>query len=460
MVWQDNGTGNDEIYLRKSSNASGNFYDPKNPPGLNIQYEGGPTVDNPKLKVEVVATGIRFPSHMAFLGNNDILFLEKNDGLVKRVVNGSIQNQSLLDVPVANGVERGMLGIAIMKGSTNPPRVYLYFTQALKDGDDVANGTVPLGNRLYRYNLVDGKLVSPKLLLDLPTLPGSAHNGGKVLVGPDGFVYLTIGDLNRSNANMSNSTITKVQNHAEGLEPDGRAGILRIPENESTASRGIIGLHHPLDKYFAYGLRNSFTIAFDPITGRLWDAENGPEYGDEINLVQPGFNSGWNKVQGIWIPKENSPGNVTHNPSGLFGFGDKGRYREPELSWYQPSPGLTSITFMNSSNLGEQYTNDLFVGDFHNGNVYHFKLDKERVHLVLPPVLADKVVNKANETESAIFARGFGGITDMQVGPDGYLYVLSIYQSGDDCDPIRHPKSLCISYNHPIGGTIFRILPR
>ena len=99
---------------------AGNFYDPKNPPGLNIQYEGGPTVDNPKLKVEVVATGIRFPSHMAFLDNNDILFLEKNDGLVKRVVNGSIQNQSLLDVPVANGVERGMLGIAIMKGSTNP----------------------------------------------------------------------------------------------------------------------------------------------------------------------------------------------------------------------------------------------------------------------------------------------------------------------------------------------------
>ena len=111
----------------------------------------------------------------------------------------------------------------------------MYFTQTLKDGDDVANGTVPLGNRLYRYNLVDGKLVNPKLLLDLPTLPGSAHNGGKVLVGPDGFVYLTIGDLNRSNANMSNSTITKVQNHAEGLEPDGRAGILRIPENESTS---------------------------------------------------------------------------------------------------------------------------------------------------------------------------------------------------------------------------------
>ena len=69
------------------------------------------------------------------------------------------------------------------------------------------------------------------------------------------------------------------------------------------ASRGIIGLHHPLDKYFAYGLRNSFTIAFDPITGRLWDAENGPEYGDEINLVQPGFNSGWNKDRAYGYPK-------------------------------------------------------------------------------------------------------------------------------------------------------------
>ena len=55
-----------------------------------------------------------------------------------------------------------------------------------------------------------------------------------------------------------------------------------------------------ISKYYAYGIRNSFGLDFDPITGKLWDTENGPTFGDEINLVEPGFNSGWNKIQGIW----------------------------------------------------------------------------------------------------------------------------------------------------------------
>jgi hypothetical protein len=80
--------------------------------------------------------------------------------------------------------------------------------------------------------------------------------------------------------------------------------------------------------------------------------------------------------------------------------------------------------------------------------------------LILKDDLADKVVNETDEANSAIFARGFGGITDMILGPDGYLYVLSIYQSGDNCDPLRHPGDPCIAYDKSVGGTIFRIIPR
>ena len=76
------------------------------------------------LKVELVATGINFPTHMAFLSNDDILVLEKNDGTVKRVTKGIIQNTSLLDVSVANGVERGMLGIATKETRTGSPLVF------------------------------------------------------------------------------------------------------------------------------------------------------------------------------------------------------------------------------------------------------------------------------------------------------------------------------------------------
>jgi glucose/arabinose dehydrogenase len=243
------------------------------------------------------------------------------------------------------------------------------------------------------------------------------------------------------------------------LSPDGRAGILRITEDGKPVGTGIIGNSHPLDKYFAYGIRNSFGMAFDPLTGILWDTENGPEYGDEINMVEPGFNSGWNKVQGIWTPIENSPGNITTDFSNLVSFNNTGKYREPELSWYQPSPGTTSLVFLNSSKLGSNYTNDMLVSDFHNGNIYNFKLSPERTSLVLSPPIADKVVNTKNETQSVIFAKGFGAITDMGIGPDGYLYVLSLYQGGADCDPIRHPNQPCIAYDKTVAGSLFRILP-
>lgn len=430
----------------------------RQPSRISTQLAGGPVVVDPNLRVELVTNQISFPSKMAFLTDNDLLVLEKNDGLVKRVLNGVVQNDSLLDVSVANGVERGMLGIAVNKTNNDLVRVFLYFTESVKDGDDVSEKKIPLGNRLYRYDLVNNKLVNPNLVLDLPSTPGSAHNGGEILLDGKGNIYLTIGDLNRSNAKNANSTITTVQNNAQGLYPDGRAGILRINE-DGKAVGSIIGNDNPLDKYFAYGVRNSFGMAFDPLTGILWDTENGPEYGDEINMVEPGFNSGWNKVQGIWTPIENSPGNITSDFTNLVSFNGTGKYSEPELSWYQPSPGLTSLIFLNSTKLGSKYTNDMFISDFHNGNIYNFKLSPNRTSLILSSPIADKIVNTKNETQSAIFANGFGAIMDMEVGPDGYLYVLSLYQGGADCDPIRRPNQACIPYDKSIGGSVFRILP-
>ena len=111
--------------------------------GVSTQFAGGPVTVDPALKVELVTGGIKFPSHMAFLGNNDLLVLEKNEGVVKRVLNGVIQNDSLLDATVANGVERGMLGIAVKKTNIGPAHVFLYFTESVKDGDDLSEGKIP-----------------------------------------------------------------------------------------------------------------------------------------------------------------------------------------------------------------------------------------------------------------------------------------------------------------------------
>ena len=132
----------------------------------------------------------------------------------------------------------------------------------------------------------------------MPSSPGPAHNGGRISIGPDNNIYFTIGNLN---VNEIKPFLTRAENLKYGRDPDGRAGILRITQDGQPVPNGsIIGDQYPLNLYYAYGIRNSFGMDFDPVTEKLWDTENGPSYGDEINLVEPGFNSGWNKVQGIW----------------------------------------------------------------------------------------------------------------------------------------------------------------
>ena len=386
---------------------------------------GGLIIHDPALKAEVVSQGLRFPTTMAFLGPNDILVLEKNNGTVQRIVNGTMLPQPLLAVNVANKNERGMLGIAIAKHneSGGPTYVFLSYTETKVKGSDICPkpnycepGHDPLGNRLYRYELVNNKLVNPKLLLDLPAVPGPGHNGGKITIGPDNNVYFTIGDVVGYRS--------KTQNFPDGPDSNGTSAIYRITQ-DGNAVKGVIGDKDPLDKYYAYGLRNSYGIDFDPVTGKLWDTENGPSFGDEINLVEPGFNSGWRKVQGFWETNGITYGKLVQNPTGLEDFGGKGKYSAPKFIWLNTS-GPTAIKFLNSEKLGKQYQNDIFVGDFHGGNIYHFKLDQNRTGLVLNGSLADKIVNSQSELEGIKFGEGFGAVTDLQVGPyDGYLYVVS-----------------------------------
>ena len=164
---------------------------------------------------------------------------------------------------------------------------------------------------------------------------------------------------------------------------------------------------------------------FDPVTGNLWDTENGPDYGDEINLVQPGFNSGWIKVMGIWIVNGPLPGPVAENPTkNLINFDGRGIYRSPEFAWKQPV-GPTALKFLNSDKLGKQYENTMFVGNVNTGELYNFKLNQARSGLLLSGPLQGKVANTPEDLKPVIFGHGFGTITDLEVGPDGFLYVLT-----------------------------------
>src|SRR5215216_2644540 len=383
-----------------------------------------PIINDPNLKVELIVQGLALPTTMAFLGPNDILVLEKDKGTVQRIVNGKILPEPLLDVNVATSVERCMCGIAVSQSDTGITYVFLYFTEAeLADSEDIIEAKDPLGNRVYRYELVNNKLINPVLLLDLPAIPGPRHNGGAIMIGPDNNLYVPIGDVD--GAYTGGPGETKAQNYVDGVEPDGRSGILRITQDGSPVGIGILGNTHPLNLYYAYGIRNSFGFDFDPITGSIWDTENGPGNSDEINLVEPGFNSGWQEIQGMASNTGDDDGfNLEED---IVDFEGKGKYSDPELVWMD-TEGPTAAKFLNSDKLGIQYVNDMFVGDVHNGWIYHFDLNEYRTDLILEGPLADKIANTPEEMQETIFGEGFGGITDLEVGPDGYLYVVSIGQ--------------------------------
>ena len=324
------------------------------------------SVNDPSLNVESLVEGLNSPTSMAFLNSNNIMVLEK-DGQVRLVSNGQLQSQPVLEIPVDTQSERGLLGIAVEKnmsigGDSDPDDngrgIFLYYTESAGD-----EGEGELKNRVYKYTWNGQTLENPTLILDLPAIPGPNHDGGKLTIGPDNYLYGVIGDLNHDGM---------LQNFPDGPPPDDTGVLFRInpidgtPAPDNPFSKDPAD---PLSKYFAYGVRNSFGIAFDPVTNVLWNTENGPASNDEINVVEPGFNSGWQTIMG----PISSSGNTEED---LVNF-EGSHYRDPVLTWLAP-PALTDIEILNSTNLGESYSNNVFVGDNNNGNLYYFKMNPER----------------------------------------------------------------------------------
>jgi glucose/arabinose dehydrogenase len=359
---------------------------------------------------------------MDFLDNNHILVLEKGTGAVRLISDGILQERPVLKVSVNSTSERGLLGIAISKNDfdnktlnkTSKPisvtnksniKVFLYFTESIEGK--------PPRNTVYGYQWNGTKLINPTLILDLPAIPGSIHNGGKLIIGPDHYLYAVIGDVQHTGL---------LQNFNNRSGPDNTSVIFKVnPTNGLPAKNNPLLFDNKsglMNKYYAYGIRNSFGLAFDPVSGNLWETENGPDMYDEINLVKPGFNSGWKKIMGPILRTPGSYQDLVNLPGS--------KYSDPVFSWRKPV-AVTGLDFMKSSKLGEKYTDNLFVGDFNNGNLYYFKVNEGRTGLNFDENqtgLSDLVADNSMELSKIIFGTGFGSITDVKSGPDGFLYVL------------------------------------
>jgi glucose/arabinose dehydrogenase len=375
------------------------------------------------LTAELVLDGLSSPTSIAFLDANNILLLEK-EGSVRLISNGQLQPQPVLQLEgVESNNERGLLGIEIMDD-----KVLLYVTESGAQVQGVpTEGDVR--NRVYSYTWDGTSLTNPQLLVDLPAGPGTNHQGGKLKIGPDNQLYVIVGEMQREG---------QLQNLQNGPAPDDTGVILRVNPADGSPSSGnpfSSDQANPLSKYYAYGIRNSFGIEFDPVTGRLWEAENGEDVFDEINLVQPGFNSGWKQVMGpIDANTGVSESSLVNMPSA--------QYADPVFSWSE-SIGVTDIEFFNSTAFGPDYENGIFVGDITTGTLFYFEPNADRTGIALEsdPLLSDLIADSDEEISSVTFGTGFAGITDIETGPDGNLYILTFDRGAEGL------------------GSLYRILP-
>lgn len=375
-----------------------------------------PVLFDKDYQVEVFVDGIAWPTKMAFLDNH-IIVLEKNTGKIRLVKNGILQENSILDLNVSNFGEQGLLGVA-----TKESFVYLYFTKSDSDGGE------SLGNHIYQYEWDEKNLINPKLMKKLPG-HNFAHNGGALTIDNDGILYAVIGDQIKDHSPIEDYGL--LQNMPNGTADDTSVVIKFDSSLKNTTHSNFVD---PLESYYAVGIRNSFGLAVDPVTNLLWDTENGSSEFDEINLVEPKFNSGWVPIMGPASKDQ------IKNLPGIRGF----QYSDPEFSW-ERTVAPTGLTFIQSEKF-HSYKNSVFVGDCHLGNLYAFSLNDKRTGFVFQdPNLNDRVLNQiptdnnernSESMEEILFGKNFGCITDVQEGPEGNLYVVSI-----------------------TGGAIYRIFP-
>ena len=362
-----------------------------------------------------------------------------------------------------------------------------------------------MGNRVDRFVWDGSTLTFDKNIIRLrsfqndrnnvadPTLPvlRGNHNGGVLRFGPDRKLYIIIGDNGRRGFLQNNLAGPVPDDDFGGPAPDDAhltGVILRLDDDGSTPrdnpfcnggrrddrnDRGdddqdggcgpfTSEVRRNLQRIFAYGVRNSFGMTFDPKKGDLWTTENGGRAFDEVNRVRAGFNGGWVQIMGPvsrveeYKQIEVSVGFGANGPTGLQQmrflptsiadtpedakerlFRLPGSHLiDPEFSWKWVVPPA-ALGFIDGKGLGEQYDGDLIVGSAvarptNEGHLYRFRLNGGRTHLKFDdPLLKDNVADNValddfvTEGGEILFGSNFGVVTHIETGADGALYLVS-----------------------------------
>jgi len=317
------------------------------------------------------------PTAMAFAPDGR-LFVCLQGGQLRVVENGALLATPFVTVTTSAIGERGLLGIAFDPNFASNQFVYVYYTVI----------TSPIHNRVSRFTANGNVAVagSEVRVLDLDNLSTATnHNGGAIHFGPDGKLYVGVGEnANPANAQSLGNRLGKLLR----INADGT-----IPADNPTSFPGIAGSPTGANRaIWSVGLRNPFTFGFQPGTGRLFINDVGQSAFEEINDGIVGSNYGWSICEGFCSP-----------PNGSL--------RDPLFEYEHGTGGTTGCAIVGGAfynppvnQFPASYVGKYFFGDLCSGWI--------------------RLFDPSTSTASG-FATGISTLVDLKIGPDGSLYYLA-----------------------------------
>jgi glucose/arabinose dehydrogenase len=323
------------------------------------------------VKAVPVKRNLQKPTGFTFDPKGRIWYVEKDSGEVRILTPGTGADRLFFDISKVNADgERGGLGIALHPRWPAKPFVYVYVTRK--------GSTGRIENQLLRIRAQSGRAVGWTVLFRWAVSGATNHNGGRIVFGPDGNLWIVTGE----NADPANSQQLG----------DPRGKILRIRPDGSVPANNPFGT-----RVWAYGIRNSFGMAFDPKTNKLWETENGPSCNDEINLIQKAGNYAWG-------PSWQCPQSPTAADTNADG--PKPR-RFPKARFVSPI-GITGATFCAGCGLGPSFGGDLLFGDVNTATIRAIDLNATRTGF-------DERARGVLSMPTVIYS--------METGPGGRIFV-------------------------------------
>jgi glucose/arabinose dehydrogenase len=299
-----------------------------------------------------------FPAAFAIARPGRIIYAERLTGRIVSFNARTGTRRNLFTVPdLAAPASQGLIGLTLSRGFPDVPFIYAHATRSSSGGVE---------NQIVRIRVEKGRGVAMRVIFRAPTSV-TFHNGGPLVVGPDGALYVTLGD----------------------------AGTAAFAQDPANPHGKIVRLSGTTSSVFASGIRNSFGLAFDPWSGRLWGTDNGPECNDELNRYARGGNYGWGPGATCASPPP-APKNTNQ---------DGARPRLP-LAWDVAPVAPTGAAFCGRCGLGAAREGRLFYGTF-------------VTHEIREVTLGPRRLGVRSEQTAYIHTEGVIG---MARGPRGRLY--------------------------------------